>query len=123
MPKGAFFITLDRGASWSGPYSLGTLLHHPELEGMEITTRTCYHLESSGSLAVLLSARPIKGQGLGIDSDKTFLARTNDCVEWTFAGWLIPRTDPYRAVRLGQTNCRVPTFQPVATNPPTFSHL
>lgn len=98
-PGGAFFYSLDRGHTWLGPHSFGDLNDHPELAGMEMTPRTCYVVESSSSVTALLSARPAKGDGLGVVTDKVFIGRTADYgATWTFGGWVVPLDDPYRAV-------------------------
>lgn len=99
VPEGGFYTTHDRGASWDGPFTFEGLAVEPELAGMEITARTCTVVESTNQIAALLSARPINGDGLNVVTDKTFTARTEDGgASWCFCGWLIPLTDPYRAV-------------------------
>lgn len=63
------------------------------------TPRTCYVVESSNACTVLLSARPANGDGLKVVTDKVFLARTTDHgASFSFGGWIVPLTDPYRAV-------------------------
>ena len=63
------------------------------------TPRTCYVVESASSCTLLLSARPAKGDGLKVVTDKVFLARTTDRgASFSFGGWVVPLDDPYRAV-------------------------
>ena len=63
------------------------------------TPRTCYVVESPSTCTVMLSARPAKGDGLKVVTDKVFLARTNDHgASFTFGGWVVPLSDPFRAV-------------------------
>ena len=125
QPGGAFLYSTDRGHSWEGPFSFGDLTNHPELAGMEMTPRTqvacpahpagrvaariegspaparlrCYVVEGESEITVLLSARPAKGDGLKVVTDKVFLARSSSGgASFSFEGWIIPLSDPYRAV-------------------------
>ena len=59
----------------------------------------CYVVEGESEITVLLSARPAKGDGLKVVTDKVFLARSSDgAASFSFEGWIIPLSDPYRAV-------------------------
>jgi hypothetical protein len=37
-----WFASDDRGVTWHGPFGFGALLDHPELAGLESTSRTAY---------------------------------------------------------------------------------
>jgi hypothetical protein len=66
---------------------------------MEITARTGTVVQGANAMVALLSARPKNGDGLNVVTDKTFSAQTEDGgASWHFCSWLIPLTDPYRAV-------------------------
>eukprot|EP01052_Picozoa_sp_SAG31_P018659 SAG31_NODE_1331_length_8748_cov_5.583189_3_plen_193_part_00 len=63
------------------------------------TPRTCYVVESSSTCTVMLSARPANNDGLKVVTDKVFVARTtNHGASFSFGGWVVPLTDPFRAV-------------------------
>ena len=56
-------------------------------------------VEGESEITVLLSARPAKGDGLKVVTDKVFLARSSTGgASFSFEGWIIPLSDPYRAV-------------------------
>jgi len=96
-----WYLSGDRGASWSGPYGFGTLFECPELAGLEFTGRTAYFVEGPKTLLLFLSARKTKEAAtlnIAIE-EKPFLARTDDGGKsWAFVSWLVPWSDTYRAV-------------------------
>jgi hypothetical protein len=95
-----WFCSLNKGGSWKGPYTFGNLLEHPKLAGKEFTGRTGYIVNSSSELFLFLSIRDSERRGLGVSiSDKVFLAKTTDGGRsFRFVSWVVPLTDPYRAV-------------------------
>lgn len=94
-PAGGFWFSQDRGFSWNGPFPFNGLATAPQLEGMQLTPRTDYILESTSGAIFFLSARRAEKWG----SDRVFAARTVDggC-SFEFLSWIVPPTDPYRAV-------------------------
>ena len=95
-----WFYSMDKGQNWDGPFSFGSLLSHPELEGKEFTGRTAYIVDSSKECLLFLSVRESKKQSLGVSiTDKVFLAKTSDggC-SFDFISWIVPPRDPHRAV-------------------------
>ena len=93
--RGGFFVSTDRGRMWQGPYRFGGLAGLPQLEGWEWTPRTDYVVNGQDECLVLLSARPVERWG----SDRVFCARTLDGgVSFCFVSWVVPPSDPYRAV-------------------------
>ncbi len=94
-----WFCTLDKGDVWQGPFSFGTLLEHPEISGREFTGRTGYIVRTGSSMLLFLSVRSaVPGLRVSL-SDKVFLAETNDGGRsFSFVSWLVPPSDPYRAV-------------------------
>jgi hypothetical protein len=98
-PKGAFFVSENKGKTWSGPYRFNGLLEDENLQGKVITARTSYLVTGSASCLVFMSARPgtsIPGQ---IAVDKSFVAETTDGGKtFRFKSWIVPLSDPYRAV-------------------------
>jgi BNR repeat-like domain len=96
-----WFSSNDRGANWNGPYGFGALFEDGELAGMEFTGRTAYLVEDSRSLLLFLSARRLEeGGSLKVAiREKTFVVKTDDGgMSWEFVSWLVPWSDPYRAV-------------------------
>ena len=56
-PQGGFFVTLDRGNTWSGPYRFGGLATHAALHDLEWTPRTDYLVNGPADCTVFLSVR------------------------------------------------------------------
>jgi hypothetical protein len=99
--EGAFFVSTDRGASWLGPYSFGTLADCPELKGLEITARTDYVIAGPRQCLLLMSAR-----GGALETDRAFCARTSDGGRsFRFVSWVVLPSDPHRAVMSSTIRC------------------
>ena len=93
-PTGAFYVSLDRGSNWQGPYPFGSLRDCPELQDLEITSRTDYLVEGPKECLVHMSVR-----GGAMKMDRAFCARTTDGGQsFRFVSWIVPPADPYRAV-------------------------
>jgi hypothetical protein len=94
-PRGAFYLSSDRGCTWHGPYRFVGLAAHDALLGIEMTPRTDYLVSGPSECTVLLSARRSDAWG----SDRVFCARTTDGGRsFRFLSWVVPPSDPYRAV-------------------------
>ena len=99
-----FFYSYDLGRTWNGPYAFGTddIRRWPQLRAaygddaeLELTPRTDYIVEGPNSLLVFMSVRRVGG---GF-TDKLFCIRTTDGgLTWHWVGWVVPPSDPYRAV-------------------------
>jgi len=90
-----WFYSMDKGETWQGPFAFTGLMSHPELEGMELTSRTAYIVNGPHELYLFMSARPKSQEG----TDKVFLAKTVDGGRtFSFVSWIVPPSDPYRAV-------------------------
>jgi hypothetical protein len=99
---GAFLVSADRGDTWQGPYSFGALMQHPELQDLEITSRTDYVVDGPEACLLMMSAR-VPGQ----IEDRVFCARTTDSGRsFHFVSWVVPPTDPYRALMPATVRCR-----------------
>ena len=95
-PIGSFFSSSDRGKTWSGPFKFGSLTDDPSLNDMEFTSRTGYLVTGRDSCLVFMSARPKVNGG---SRDKSFVTETTDGGKtFHFVSWIVPLTDPYRAV-------------------------
>lgn len=96
---GRFFVSMDRGHSWQGPFRFNGLERAPQLRGLVLTSRTSVRITGPESAQLLLSARDPR---LGRHSnrlDKTFVVQTEDGGRsWRFLSWVVPWSDPYRAV-------------------------
>lgn len=96
---GRFFVSMDRGHSWQGPYRFNGLEDAPQLRGLLLTSRTSVRVTGPESAQLLLSARDPR---LGRHSnrlDKPFVAESRDGGRsWSFLSWVVPWSDPYRAV-------------------------
>lgn len=100
-PEGAFHVSRDRGSSWSGPFPFGLHGSCPELEGLEITSRTDYVVEGPQACLFIMS-----GRGGHLPTDKVFCVRTSDGGHsFTFVSWVVPPSDPYRAVMPSTVIC------------------
>jgi hypothetical protein len=93
---GAFYVSSNRGDTWQGPCSFGSLTDHPELRGLDITSRTDYVVQGPQECLLMMSAR---SAGASLDKDRIFCARTSDGGRrFHFVSWVVPPTDPDRAV-------------------------
>jgi hypothetical protein len=100
--RGGFVISDDRGKSWHGPFEFAGLSCSPELEDVELTPRTDYLVTGPVEGLVFLSARSHALWG----ADRTFCARTTDGgLSFNFVSWLVPPSDPYRAVMPSTVRC------------------
>lgn len=96
-PVGRFFITYNRGQTWSGPYRFKGLNDDPHLSGMEITSRTCYLVNGSESIQIIMTARNPRLEHAS-RLDKPFLVESHDGGRsFEFISWIVPWTDNYRA--------------------------
>ena len=101
-PAGAFYASDDRGDTWRGPFSFGSLADHTELLGLEITSRTDYIVSGPGECLLMMSAR-----GPEVFTDRVFCARTSDGGRsFSFVSWIVGPADPYRAVMPSTVRCR-----------------
>lgn len=99
--EGAFYVSDDRGDTWRGPYSFGSLTDHPQLRDLEITSRTDYVVAGPHDCLVMMSAR-----GSSTLTDRVFCARTTDGGRsFSFVSWLIGPDDSYRAVMPSTVRC------------------
>lgn len=96
---GRFFVSMDRGHSWQGPFRFNGLERAPQLRGLLLTSRTSVRITGPESAQLLLSARDPRLGRLSNRLDKTFVAQTDDGGRsWRFVSWVVPWSDPYRAV-------------------------
>ena len=101
--RGAFFYSCDRGRTWHGPRTFGALADHPKLKDLHLTPRTDYLVEDPTSCLIFLSARDPRKAGF---SDRIFGARTTDGGRtFEFVSWVVPFSDPYRAVMPSTVRC------------------
>jgi len=98
-PMGAFLVSPDRGKTWQGAYRLGALMEDANLKGMALTARTRYLVTGPRSCLLFMSARPGESKPGEIATDKAFVAETTDGGKsFQFVSWIVPLSDPYRAV-------------------------
>ena len=95
FPHSAFFFSLDRGKSWSGPFEFAGLNDAKELEKAELVPRTDYVVLSERSCLVTMGAR----KGADTFEDRAFVARTDDGgLTWRFVSWISGFEHPARSV-------------------------
>lgn len=100
-----FFISYNRGHTWRGPYAFNNLMDHPELSGLENTSRTEYLVNGPNDCFIFMSARH-KETG---KKDRAFCAGTTDGGKtFNFVSWINPEKFDVRGVmpstvRLSQT--------------------
>ena len=96
--RGHFFVSMDKGKRWSGPYRFNGLNESPELRGLDFTARTEYVVRGRSSCLIMMSARNPQME-LGRRLDKAFVASTEDGGgTFQFRSWIVPWTDDHRAV-------------------------
>ncbi|MHC4333063.1 MAG: sialidase family protein [Planctomycetota bacterium] len=103
LPDGAFFFSYDRGHTWGGPYGpyeLGNF-GEPNADSWERTPRTDYIVNGPNDCLVFMSVR-----SGGFGTDRAFCVRTTDGGQtFQFQGWIVPPSDPYRAVMPSTVRC------------------
>ncbi len=94
-PKGGFYYSYDRGATWKGPHHFGSLNDHPELKGKILTPRTDYIVNDSNSCTLIITAEEDR-EGA---TSRIACVKTNDGgLTFEFVTWITPKTDEYRAI-------------------------
>jgi hypothetical protein len=97
-PVGVFFVSYDRGRTWSGAYRFSGLMDGPNLEGMENTARTSYLVTGPDSCLIFMAGRKTGIQHAS-RLDKPFVVETTDGgATFRFVSWIVPWTDQHRAV-------------------------
>jgi len=91
--EGQFFFSYDRGHNWQGPYTCPNLMSHPELSGLENSSRTDYVINGPDDCFIGMSVR-----GCG-PTDRAFMARTtNGGATFDFVSWINPEPCTTRGV-------------------------
>ncbi|HUW20239.1 MAG TPA: sialidase family protein, partial [Sedimentisphaerales bacterium] len=91
--QGQFFISYDRGHNWQGPYTCGALMSHPELAGLNNSSRTDYVVNGPDDCLIGMS---VNGCG---PTDRAFMARTTDGgATFNFVSWINPEPCTTRGV-------------------------
>ena len=93
-PEAGFFYSYDRGETWNGPFYFGDIHTAERFKERILTPRTDYIVLEE--CLVFISSR-IEDAGM---SDDVSVIKTNDGgLTWKIlAPWVVPCTDPYRAV-------------------------
>jgi hypothetical protein len=100
--RSGFYLSADRGTTWRGPYRFRGIVDREPFCDMEMTPRTDYVVNGAHDCTVFLSARAPETWG----SDKVFCARTTDGGQsFQFVSWMVPPSDPYRAVMPSTVRC------------------
>lgn len=94
-PEGGFYYSYDRGATWNGPYYLGTIHHHPELEGKTLTPRTDYIVTGEKGCFIFITAND---NARGGTSRVACIRTTDGGLSFDFVTWVTPQTTEYRAI-------------------------
>jgi len=94
-PEGGFYYSLDRGATWEGPWFLGDLHRQPEFRGRELTPRTDYIVLGPREALFFITANgPVDSPG-----SQVACVRTRDGgTSFHFVAWVTPQTDEFRAI-------------------------
>lgn len=94
-PRGAFYVSTDRGHHWSGPFAFTGLVDDPEVAGEAFSPRTDVVILGSREALLMLSVRG----GKRWPSDRVFCASTADGGQtFAFRAWIPPLSDPHRSV-------------------------
>ncbi len=88
-----FYYSYDKGETWSGPFAFKGLDDMQQLQGWGMTPRTDYQVTGKSECLVFFSGTTAAWL------DKTFVLQTSDGgLNFSFKSWIVPPTDPYRAV-------------------------
>jgi hypothetical protein len=88
-----FYYSYDKGETWSGPFLFNGLDEMEQIKGMKMTPRTDYLVTGKNECLVFFSG--------SVDAwlDKTFVLESSDGgLTFTFKSWIVPPSDPFRAV-------------------------
>lgn len=92
-----FFISYDRGKTWKGSFSWNGLSDVKELQGMINASRTDYMVTGANSVQIIMAARDPELKFAHLE--KPFVVETTDGGRtFNFVSWIVPWTNPYRAV-------------------------
>lgn len=97
FPRGGYLLSYDRGRSWSGMRSLGTLPDHPEFAGRNFSTRTNYLISGQTCLMFVSSRVQSDDKAVLWGTEKVACVRTSNGRDFDYLGWVVPPSDPYRA--------------------------
>ena len=97
FPRGGYLLSYDRGRTWSGLRSLGTLPDHPEFAGRNFSTRTNYLIDGDACLMFVSSRIQSDDKAILWGSEKIACVRSTNGIDFDFLGWVVPPGDPYRA--------------------------
>lgn len=106
-PRGTFYFSYNKGHAWQGPFAFAGLADLPQFVGAEMTPRTDVVVNGPKDCLVFMSARSPEAWG----ADRTFCARTTDGgLTFDFVTWVVPPSDPYRAVMPSTVRCSATTL-------------
>jgi hypothetical protein len=93
IPAPCFYYSYDKGETWSGPFSFKGLNEMEQVKGMKMTPRTDYLVTGKNECLVFFSGTTDAWL------DKTFVLHTSDGgLSFSFKSWIVPPSDPFRAV-------------------------
>jgi hypothetical protein len=88
-----FYYSYDKGETWRGPFAFKGLDDMHQVQGMKMTPRTDYQVTGKNECLIFFSGTTDAWL------DKTFVLHTSDGgLNFSFKSWIVPPTDPYRAV-------------------------
>lgn len=93
-PRGGFFYSYDRGATWRGPFTLNGLASHPELQGKQISARTDYLVQNQNTCLIFISVH-----GANDKFNRVGCVKTSDGGRtFQFISWVTPPSEHLNAV-------------------------
>lgn len=88
-----FYYSYNKGENWRGPFAFKGLYEMEQVNGMKMTPRTDYQVTGKNECLVFFSGTTDAWL------DKTFVLQTSDGgINFSFKSWIVPPTDPYRAL-------------------------
>lgn len=94
-PKGGFYYSYDRGATWKGPHFLGTIPEQPMFEGMDMCPRTDYIITGPKECFVFIMAAISGGES---GARVAVIHTTDGGLNFEFVSWVTPLTEDYRSI-------------------------
>ncbi|MDX9973817.1 MAG: sialidase family protein [FCB group bacterium] len=94
-PKGGFYYSYDRGATWKGPHAFGDLNNHLELQGKVLTPRTDYIVTGPKSCFLFISVN----LSMVEQTSRLACVKTDDGgLTFDFVSWITPGAPEFRSV-------------------------